>query len=602
MQRYFETLADARGNVQAGLSVLVKIGGQNATIYSDNGATVQANPMTSDSSGGISFYAANGTYDLSLVAASGAVTALRSQIILFDPLDCEDGTPTSSSTVLGETGGVLKRFYVGALGPFVRVDDPTYGAVGNGTTDDRAAIQAAIAATPVGGTLLFGGEDHRINSPLTVNKSINIDFAGSRLILNNSTSPNNHHLDIAPTTDAATTWTEAVALNQKTFTVTTTLVAGDYVVLQLGTDPHDSNEHHFVRVCRIVANSGTQITIDASVPYAINGTGHSVRKITSLVANCTFKNLVLDYVTATVPDTSIYANWMFNVTFENIRSVKSRITLNPYECHNIVIRNVSGTVEKGGVSSHGRVLTMWQVENAIIDNVKVTNSESETLILLESWCRGVKFTNLDLATTSTGTGNLVQVSGGSYDISIDGYNVDSGAGLSPIATGGSVGSWIIDRLRLQRHPKGLGLAGVRSFVDVAKSVDTFSNPGTVFQRLEIAMQAGWSDQSRYLLRGVLRNLWVYVADKQYLSNMYVLNSNGGGSDIVSSLVNGQWVRVSSLSNYGSDYPFNDPAYPVKRLSLYTSASMVANTKLRVVAEYWPVIGTDGYLFPIDTAS
>jgi hypothetical protein len=52
MQRYFDTLIDARGNVQAGLSVLVKIGGQNATIYSDDGVTAQANPMTSDSNGG----------------------------------------------------------------------------------------------------------------------------------------------------------------------------------------------------------------------------------------------------------------------------------------------------------------------------------------------------------------------------------------------------------------------------------------------------------------------------------------------------------------------------------------------------------------------
>jgi len=42
MQRYFETLTDARGNVQAGLSVLVKIGGQNATIYSDDGGPVTA--------------------------------------------------------------------------------------------------------------------------------------------------------------------------------------------------------------------------------------------------------------------------------------------------------------------------------------------------------------------------------------------------------------------------------------------------------------------------------------------------------------------------------------------------------------------------------
>lgn len=150
MQRYFETLIDARGNVRAGLSVLVKIGGQNATIYSDDGTTVQANPMTSDANGGISFYAANGTYDLSLVAASGSVTALRSQIILFDPLDCEDATPTSSDTVLGVTAaGAVRRFAVDELVPTVsafrymtaaQIADVQAGTL---LVDVTAAIQAA---------------------------------------------------------------------------------------------------------------------------------------------------------------------------------------------------------------------------------------------------------------------------------------------------------------------------------------------------------------------------------------------------------------------------------------------------------------------------
>lgn len=177
MQRYFETLADARGNVQAGLSVLVKIGGQNATIYSDNGTTVQANPMTSDSSGGISFYAANGTYDLSLVAASGAVTALRSQIILFDPLDCEDGTPTSSSTVVGETGGVVKRFTVSDIFPIVSVD--LNGATGDGETDDAAIFQAALDALPAkGGTLLLGAKRYRLASGISWAKSGSLTIWG----------------------------------------------------------------------------------------------------------------------------------------------------------------------------------------------------------------------------------------------------------------------------------------------------------------------------------------------------------------------------------------------------------------------------------------
>lgn len=64
---------------------------------------------------------------------------------LADLTGASTATPTSSDTVVGVQGGVVKRFYRDALGPFVNVKDPAYGAVGDGSTDDAAAIESAIA-------------------------------------------------------------------------------------------------------------------------------------------------------------------------------------------------------------------------------------------------------------------------------------------------------------------------------------------------------------------------------------------------------------------------------------------------------------------------
>lgn len=56
-----------------------------------------------------------------------------------------------------------------------------YGAVGDGTTDDLAAIQAAYTATPTGGTLLFpvkstGITAYLISGTWTISKQINVVF------------------------------------------------------------------------------------------------------------------------------------------------------------------------------------------------------------------------------------------------------------------------------------------------------------------------------------------------------------------------------------------------------------------------------------------
>ena len=138
MQKYQNAIQDVQGNAVASATVTVYVYGTltPATIYSDNGLTViPSSQVTTDSDGQFYFYADNGRYTLS-VMATGFAQEQFSDVSLFDQADA----------------GIAS------------VKD--YGAVGNGTTDDTAAIQAGIDAVSAagGGTLLFPAGTYGISA------------------------------------------------------------------------------------------------------------------------------------------------------------------------------------------------------------------------------------------------------------------------------------------------------------------------------------------------------------------------------------------------------------------------------------------------------
>lgn len=180
-----------------------------ADIFADNNVspTPKANPFTADSSGYFFFYAANGRYDVRL-SGGGIVTpftwgdvllsegGIDSYTISALPTPAATSTMSTLARVTDNVRGLwmdVGTRWASIQGEVVNVQE--FGATGDGTTDDTAAIQAALAATPSGGTLLFPPGTYHITdtlerhqvSLLSDEASINIVGGGKRTIIRKST-------------------------------------------------------------------------------------------------------------------------------------------------------------------------------------------------------------------------------------------------------------------------------------------------------------------------------------------------------------------------------------------------------------------------------
>ncbi len=93
-------MLDTSGNVAASASVTVYTANTTTaiTLYSDDGVTEKANPVTTDSKGNFSFYCSDGIYDLK-VSGSNITTYTVEDITIRDPVGLTDTQTMTNKTL-----------------------------------------------------------------------------------------------------------------------------------------------------------------------------------------------------------------------------------------------------------------------------------------------------------------------------------------------------------------------------------------------------------------------------------------------------------------------------------------------------------------------
>lgn len=180
-----------------------------------------------------------------------------------------------------------------------------YGAKGDGVADDLAAINAAYADCPVGGTLYFPGGVYNISAGLVFQKTVHLKGCGASSVINLTSATANVKA------------IEYINYGHPVQTVTADIVQGDTIinlsgvtgltvgdVIRIGTAlyayPADTN-YFKGTIRRIKAINGNQITVD---PMAY---GYTLAEISSVTLSRSYKGLRIEDLKVKVqPDRQQY--------------------------------------------------------------------------------------------------------------------------------------------------------------------------------------------------------------------------------------------------------------------------------------------------------
>lgn len=146
MRKYFDTLIDAAGDPISGAAITVKHAGTatDATLYSDEGITTIANPVTTDSLGQYAFFIADGIYDF-VRFKTGVINDTVTSITIIE------AKAVTEVTVNDERWFVLNAKYNRLAGQWERIDTSksAYGIQMSRVLDGIIFNRVAPGANPI---------------------------------------------------------------------------------------------------------------------------------------------------------------------------------------------------------------------------------------------------------------------------------------------------------------------------------------------------------------------------------------------------------------------------------------------------------------------
>jgi hypothetical protein len=264
-----------------------------------------------------------------------------------------------------------------------------YGATGNGSTDDTAAVNSAIAALQPGDTLLFpctSSNTYLLSSQLTLNLS-NVTVDGSSCAILHNTS-SGAVLVIGGSGNGNPNYGSAVALSATANELSTTfstvsslgVAPGDYLLLQQG--GKDSSTGSSDTGCdpsgcrgellKVASVSGNTITVTTALHDTYNPSlnAATAQKILNPLTGITVKNITFDGNGSNVYGLEIAGVADSSVSGVTSRNVQGAALLNRGD-FNVAWSNIS--VTQAGSAQCGSAVWFEKQGNLSVNGLSISN-------------------------------------------------------------------------------------------------------------------------------------------------------------------------------------------------------------------------------------
>lgn len=457
------------------------------------------------------------------------------------------------------------------LSPFTQLLSVTpFHPVGDGVTDDWAALQAAVNATPAGATLhLAQNTVYAVNKAIDCRgKTIYIDAHNSTILINSGSFPDNAAINFgalllgappvgtSPKTGTGPSnpgytkvleFTGTLTAGMSSFSYTHGAVTvGSYIAANFGANDEDATLADEAFIAKVIANSEGTVTLDTPLGYDINGTYHFFGGVVSLGDNSSIRNVGLDWNDAVIPNVQISFDWARNCRVENVFG-RFCIAVGVTNCEMLVAEGIRGDLVTT-TDSAGHVLSGWLNQGVRVSNVHVTAQEVTSVFFLEGGFRDADFNDVTFnsnATDAHWTIGLVHCPT-SKCIRFNNLTVNAQANSQIVLVTGDHEELSIKGLRINRNI----YQGDMREIDSGHISGVALGP-LVTLRYSIPLSSRNGSNILQLAKGVLRRIWLKLPNHVTAVNFRFENAG----PVVSSPVLNQWFAFfDGIFNQTWNYP------------------------------------------------